>query len=187
MTRLRLNCALLTILFPQKLKPKAQENDTEKLSRGSNNHGRVSGRNQSLRRWSIERERKREEMRVRSSGKLVGEIALPKSGKKQCSGSLVNRWLLGPYWFASGRSQEEGQAGDEAEAVPREAVQEWTSLTKQVSRLWWQRLFGPTGKRTGRGAKNNIGTQEYSTRKSSWRGLITIQLSRWRLEAWAAF
>lgn len=53
-----------------------------------------------------ERERKREEMRVRSSGKLVGEIALPKSGKKQCSGSLVNRWLLGPgraYWFASGR------------------------------------------------------------------------------------
>lgn len=54
---LRLNCALLTILFPQKLKPKAQENGTEKLSRGNNNDGRVSGRNQSLRRWSIERER----------------------------------------------------------------------------------------------------------------------------------
>lgn len=66
-------------------------------------------------------------MRVRSSRKLVDEIVLPKSEKKQCSGSLVNRWLLGPgraYWFASGRSLEEGQAGDGAEAAPREVVQE---------------------------------------------------------------
>lgn len=34
------------------------------------------------------------------------KLHFPKVGKKQCSGSLVNRWLLGPggaYWFASGR------------------------------------------------------------------------------------